>query len=338
MRIPNKREFVARRLRDTGLLRLLESAARRPVLVVLTYHRIGEPTASPYYEPIYSATPEVLRAQVRYLRDYFQMPAIDAIERDANLHAPTALITFDDGYRDNVDAALPVLTELGVPATFFLPAALIDRPRLPWWDHASYVIKRTERTRIVLDQPVPRTFELGHDGRPGVLRQVIQLYLDGLIPDEMRFRAHLEERAELHVDDHALGRDLFLSWNDAKRLLEAGMSVGSHGHTHRQLSSLSEDEQRTELVESKRLLEEKLGRAVQTLAYPFGWTGTFTETTQRLAREAGYRLAFSASEGVNSARNWNAFALRRLNIGASDSPTLVRARTALQIAFGRSIL
>lgn len=338
MLIRNKREFLAQRLRDAGVLRFLERAARRAVLVVLTYHRIGEPGASPYYEPIYSATPEALRQQLRYLRDHFDMPAVMDIDPDGNVRVPTALVTFDDGYRDNVEAALPVLADAGVPATFFLPAALIDRPRLPWWDHASYVIKQTAQTQLVLDPPTPLALDLARLGRPSALRQVIQLYLDGLVPDEAQFRAHLEDRAAVAVDDEALGRALFLDWDDARRLRDAGMSIGAHGHTHRRLAALSEDDQRTELTASKHLLEERTARPVHALAYPFGWPGTFTDTTQRLARETGYRLAFSAIEGVNARRTWSRFALRRLNIGASDSPTLVRARTALQMSFGRSFL
>ena len=53
------------------------------------------------------------------------------------------LITFDDGYRDNFDLAVPILRERGIPATFFLPTAFLDSPRLPWWDHVAYVIKQT---------------------------------------------------------------------------------------------------------------------------------------------------------------------------------------------------
>jgi peptidoglycan/xylan/chitin deacetylase (PgdA/CDA1 family) len=336
--IPNKREFIARRLRDAGLLRLLEHAARRPVLVVLTYHRIGDPGASPFYDRVYSATPEALRAQLLYLRDHFHMPPTDAIDADGPVRVPTALVTFDDGYRDNAELALPVLAELGVPGAFFLPAALIDEPRVPWWDHAAYVVKASPRPRITLDEPTPLTLDLARDGRAGAVWQVVRLYLDGRIADEPRFRAHLEQRADVAVDDAALRRALFVGWADVARLTGAGMTIGAHGHTHRALGRLSEQEQRAELVNAQHLLAARTGRRVDTLAYPFGWPGTFTETTQRLAREVGFRLAFSALEGVNPARGWNPLALRRLNIGSGDSPILVRARTALQRAFGRSFL
>ncbi len=338
MLIPNKREFLARRLRDAGVLRVLERASRRPGLLVVTYHRIGDPALSPFYRPIYSASAKVLHAQVCYLRDHFQMITVNDIPESGDVRAPSALITFDDGYRDNLDEALPVLEELGVSATFFLPTDLIERPRVPWWDHAAYVLNQTRRPSLTLDWPEPLPLGLAPEERLSALERVIRLYLDGRVADEARFRTHLEERAETSVDDEALGRALFMDWDGVRRLVSAGMTVGSHSHTHRRLASLSEDEQRTELTESKRILEERTGTEIRSLAYPFGWPGTFNEVTQRQASAAGYRVAFSAVEGINRPRTWKPLELRRLNIGASDSPTLFRARAVLYRAFGASRL
>ena len=58
---------------------------------------------------------------------------------------PAALITFDDGYRDNFEVAAPILRERNVPATFFLPTAFLEAPRLPWWDQVAYAIKTDPR-------------------------------------------------------------------------------------------------------------------------------------------------------------------------------------------------
>lgn len=335
---PHKREFLARRLRDAGALCLLERLARRPVLLVVTLHRIGDPAASPYYRPVFSATPDALRELLRWLRDRFRVLALDEAAERPEVREPSALVTFDDGYRDNFDAAWPVLSALGVPATFFLPTDFLERPRLPWWDHAAYVIGRTGRGRFTLDWPEPLTIEPGPGDRSGAVERVIRLYLDGKVPDEARFRAHLEDRAGVAVDEAGLGRELFLSWDQVRRLVEGGMAVGSHAHGHPRLSALPEDAQRAELVTSKRLLEERTGREVRALAYPFGWEGTYTALTERLAREAGYRLAFTAREGVNRPGSLDPFALRRLAVGSADSPALFRARAALQTAFGGSFL
>ena len=116
--IPNKREFLARRLRDAGVLAVLERAAAKPGLLVLTYHRIG--TFADYpddYAPILSAAPDGFREQIRRLRDAFRVLTLDEAvglaESGFPLKEPAALVTFDDGYRDNVEVALPILTNLG---------------------------------------------------------------------------------------------------------------------------------------------------------------------------------------------------------------------------------
>ncbi len=167
---------------------------------------------------------------------------------------------------------------------------------------------------------------------------VIGLYLNDKIADEPRFRAHLEERAEVAVDEGALGRSLFMGWQGVRELARAGMTLGAHSHDHRRLSTLPEAEQRFELVESRRILEREVGREVTSLAYPFGWSGTYDERTLRLTREAGYRLAFSSKEGVNRPGSTMPLELSRLSIGFHDSPPLLRARMALHTAYGKSFL
>jgi peptidoglycan/xylan/chitin deacetylase (PgdA/CDA1 family) len=344
MIIKNKREMIARGFASLGLIRFLERAARRPAVLVATFHRIGDPARGSFYDGVYSASPEAFRAQVRHLRDRFRLVTLDALAALADsgfaVDRPTALITFDDGYRDNFDVALPILQELGAPATFFIPTGFFSHPQVPWWDHAAHVLKRTGKAELALDWPEPLRIDLEQTTRGAAIGTVVQLYLDGKVKgdEQARFRTHLEERASVVVDDEAQGRALFMTWDQVRRLADAGMTIGSHAHGHRALASLSEAEQRHELVESKRILERELGREVQGFAYPFGWPGTYGELTQRLAREAGYRLAFSSVEGVNRPGASDPFALRRLNVGYHDSAPLFRARTALQTSFGTSFL
>jgi peptidoglycan/xylan/chitin deacetylase (PgdA/CDA1 family) len=356
-RIPNKRESLARALGAVGVPGLLERTAQRPALVVLTYHRIAEPGVrfDPYYDPVISATPESFARQLAFLRGRYQpVPLEDLLDRDALAAAasrarkPLLHVTFDDGYRDNVTAALPILEQLGVPATFFIPTGFLDEPGLPWWDHVAYVLKRTQARRLVLgrhpDDPEPVEITLGSEPADGVrvaaIRRVIGLFLAHAIPDERWFLGQLQEQAGVPVDGPALGRALFLDRRQLRDLAEAGMAVGSHGVAHVVLGRLDGQAQRHELGESKRVLEEVLGRAVVAVAYPYGWPGTFTPETERLAAEAGYRLGFSSIEGVNhpGSGEFEPLRLRRLNVGTGDSGPLLRARAALHGRFGRSFL
>lgn len=338
--IPNKREFLARCARRTGLLELLERSARRPCLLVLTYHRIGDAGTTPYYGPVYSASAADFVAEVRAVRDRYRLLTLDDVidlsgDRFLGLREPSALITFDDGYRDNFDVAFPILKDSSVPAAFFLPTGFLRDPRLPWWDHVAHVINCSEEPVLRLDWPEPLAIDLGRAARAPSIARVVRVYLAHHVSDEDRFRAHVEERAGVTVDEPALARALFMSWDDARALAAAGMGVGSHGHRHLELARLSEKEQRDELAQSKRILESELGRAIAALAYPYGWPGTFDATTRRLTSEEGYRIAFASTEGVNRPGSIDRFAVRRIGVGFADSPMLLRARLAMYASLGR---
>lgn len=361
-RIRNKRELLAQAFGAIGLIGLLEQIAmRRSVLVVLTYHRIAVPGlfSNPYYDPVISATPEVFETQIRFLSKRYRILHLQALldllaDTSASTKVlskprkPMVLITFDDGYRDTYESAVPILRMLGVPATFFIPTGFIGAPRLPWWDHVAYVLKRTHVSQLRLERypgdihptiiNLRPTFN-GHQCTVGIMT-VIRLFLKGVIKDEPWFLAQLDEQAEVPTDTSTLGRELFMDLDQVRHLIEAGMAVGSHSWSHRALASLDDAGQRHELIESKRFLESALGQEIQSLAYPYGWAGSFTERTAQFAREAGYRLAFSSLEGVNQLGSavFRPFALRRLNVGTGDSPLLLRARAVLHTAVGKSFL
>src|SRR3954454_5018088 len=107
----SERPQVAALAAYTGVLRGLEALPRSRGLVVLNYHRVGDPACNAYDDGTFSATAAMLRAQVSYLRRRFDMPPVANILRSlrsGRFEHPTALLTFDDGYRDNYEIAYPV--------------------------------------------------------------------------------------------------------------------------------------------------------------------------------------------------------------------------------------
>ena len=347
----NKREFLARVFGKLGLLGLLERvvSAKRPGLIVLTYHRIAEPGADGFYDPVISATPESFRAQIAWLRRQVRvlsLPELIAMrESGSPWREPVALVTFDDGYRDNFEVAVPILREQNVPATFFLPTAFLESPRLPWWDQVAYVIKQTHQRRLVLERSPDHSqpslsIDLEAMSRSLAIMAIIRAFLDHTIADEPWFLEQLSARAEVAVDGESLACELFTSWDQVRQLVGSGstLTIGSHGHSHQKLAGLDEASQRHELTESKRILESRLGREITALAYPYGWPGAYNERTKTLTAEAGYRLAFASIEGVNRPDALDPYDIRRLGVGTGDSPVLLRARAALYNVFGRSFL
>lgn len=340
--IPNKREFLARTLGQAGVIRLIELLARRPGLLVLTYHRIGDPDGRDDYGPVYSATPDALEATLRTLRnshEILDLAGVIALAEDGfRLRRPAALVTFDDGYRDNFEAALPVLRTLKIAATFFIPTGFFESHAVPWWDRIAWTIRHATVPVVRLESPVPVEVDLTALPMAEAVFRVVRAFRDHRVDDEPAYFKALEERAGVAADVAALGRDRFMSWEQLRILGESGQDVGSHAHSHRKLSWLTDDEQREEFSRSKRILEAKLGREISALAYPYGWPGAYDATSERLAREAGYRVAFASVPGVNRPGTADAFAINRLGIGFADTPALLRARWTLHEAFGNSFV
>jgi peptidoglycan/xylan/chitin deacetylase (PgdA/CDA1 family) len=349
--IPNKREFLARIFGRTGVIWLLEQtlARQRPGLVVLTYHRIAEPGADSFYDPVISATPEAFRTQVDWLHNHARLltvnELIDRVESGSPWHEPTMFITFDDGYRDNFDLAVPILAEHKAPATFFVPSAFVESPRLPWWDHVACAIKRTHLRRFVLERCPkgglpPLEFDLQTVSRSAAIMMIIRAFLDGTIADERWFLNQLTERAMVEIDSEGLARQLFMSSAQMQKMVNSGtgLTIGSHAHSHRKLAKLDEDIQLHELAGSKQILEARLGCPIKVLAYPYGWAGTYTVGTKALAAQAGYHLAFSSREGINRLLSIDRYEISRLGVGSADSITLLRARSMFHAAFGKSFL
>ncbi len=295
----------------------------------------------PYYAPIFSATPETFAAHVRHLRDHFRMIGPEGLEEliegGFRPTEPSALITFDDAYRDNVDL-LPILRGLGVPAAFFVPTGFVDRPHLTWWEQVSYVIKSTKVAKLVLDAPEPLALDLHALSQVDAIAAIVNAYLRCDPAEEIRSLAHLDDRAEVAVDTEALGREMFATWDQVRALADAGMIVGSHTRDHLNLARQTEADQTAALLDSRSTLERELGRDVSALAYPYGGPGDFTAATKRIAHEAGYRVAFSTTPTVNRPGATDPFDVRRFFIGSAHTPVLFRARTGLAMAFGKSVL
>jgi len=115
-----------------------------------------------------------------------------------------------------------------------------------------------------------------------------------------------------------------LTWERMREMQEEGIAFGSHTMTHPRLSGLPEERCRWELAESKRILEEGLGRPVETLAYPYG---DCNERIERAAQELGYRAAFTTVPGLNSPTT-DRLALRRMNVRRWSYLPLFRRKLA----------
>jgi peptidoglycan/xylan/chitin deacetylase (PgdA/CDA1 family) len=175
-------------------------------VVVLCYHSV-HPSL-----PYSSAAPNLFAEHLAWLVENCRCVPFSEVlaARDSpGTGQPVVAITFDDGYADNHEFALPLLVEHGIEATFFLTAGFVDRDR-----------STLERFRFLRE-----------------------------------------------VDDEMIQP---LTWGQVAEMLHAGMHVGAHSYHHPNLARLAERELAYEVTHSKRIIEDRIGREISTMAYPFG--------------------------------------------------------------------
>lgn len=193
-----------------------------------------------------------LERLLRYMKRTFEVVALERLVRDIASGEPhrrrPLAITFDDGLRNNVEVAYPILRRLGLPATFFVCPQLVEERR--WlWNHEARARLRFLR-------------------RPEDWVEAMKLMpLEERRSEEAKLRA--ETRAWRPTEEERHAYDL-ATWEELRALDPHFVAIGSHTLTHPVLPSLPDAALERELGESRRMLEEKLGRPVASFAYPNG--------------------------------------------------------------------
>ncbi len=337
---PSKREQAAQLSAKLGLTGLLEILPERPGLLILNYHRIGDPEKTPYDPGTFTATTEEFDAQIALWKKRFPIvtlaEALAIIQRKKTIRRTHVLITFDDGYLDNYQEAFPVLRAHGASAVFFLPTYFIGTGHVPWWDAIAYVVKQSGKRRIELTFPRTVTFDIDRSGMETALRDILTLAAAPESQNPETFLSHLETVCETSRPQGEAAERCFLNWDEAREMLKNGMDFGSHTHSHEILSTLSAADQQKELSESRSELTKQLGQSIDTLAYPVGLRHTFTAETIEVAKAAGYQAAFSFYGGLNLPGRTEAFDIRRYPVVWGNSLNRLRLQTAWVSALGET--
>jgi len=332
-----KRLLLAQVFAKSGLTRALETVLQRDALLVLNYHRIGNADETPYDSGTFGPTAEQFDWELGYVKSRFDCIALEEAVAMMTGHAPVRRslhITFDDGYLDNYQTAFPILRSHGLHATFFLPTSFIGTPRLPWWDTIAYIIKHSRHDSFKVNYPRPAEFRLDRAKPSATVFQVLMVCHETSTTNYAPLIDELETACDCPRPNGSSER-CFLNWDEAREMQSAGMTFGSHTHTHEVLSGLSAERQVSELAESRTILERELGRRIDVLAYPVGAAYTFNADTRAALEGAGYQAAFSFYGGINMRDNVNRLDIRR-NDCHSPSQDLFRLQTTLAGA-GKSL-
>jgi len=296
-------------------------------LYCFNYHRIGYATSTEFDRGVFSCSPENLERHLIILRERFEIVDLNRMQfylkHPSAVKRPLALLTFDDGYRDNWQIAFPILRRYETPAVFFIPTSFVGTEKIPWWDELAWLLRKC-RKQVLRFPGTTVELRLSPDRLEDSIRLALRLARQGVgsSMEELLFRVAESSgvvRPVLSASDR-----LFMDWEEVRDLASAGMDIGSHTHSHEMLARLPSDVQTEELKRSKEILEGQLKKYVTVLAYPFGGRNSYTKETQRLARELGYKMAFNYVGGVNRLPILNLFEIGRLAVDGDPDDSGLR--------------
>jgi peptidoglycan/xylan/chitin deacetylase (PgdA/CDA1 family) len=299
----------ARNILGTILKRKLD---RHPKVYILVYHRVlPEVGYNPYSTKISEKT---FRAHVTYLKSRFPIVALSDVEaqyRAGRLKAPVQVVlTFDDGYKDNYEFAFPILTELGVPATFYLVTDYIDSQEIMWdLELALMSLRQQIPPEIVVSENMSllRLDEESDQSWLGRLNEALKAlhcHARKELLEELRSSGDRGIMAE-SVDERCM------SWQQVLEMHQGGMEFGAHSSSHPSLARISTREAQLEIQNSKHAIENHLGVSCGSFAFPFGSRHDYNEDLIGIVKDAGFSSSVLNIRGFNTCRN-SPFQLHRI--------------------------
>lgn len=317
-----KRELLAQLVVRSGAVRAVakvHSLQHRDVKV-LAYHRILPKVNEadfPYDLELVSAWQDEFDWQMGYLARHHEVITCRELARFIDTgewpDKPCALVTFDDGYLDNHDVALPVLRRHGVPAVMYVSTGYMGASETFWYDRLAFDVLHARRASLTLSAG-GKTVDLGegHEARRAATIQ-LQRYLKTISnPERVQTLARWHEALDVSIEPPAGTLDRPMDWHHVRALSDAGIEIGSHTVSHPVLSRVTDEaELAHELFASKAAIEACTGQPVLSIAYPTGGHSSYTDNVVDCVKRAGYRFAFTYEPGVNRPQDWDPYRLRR---------------------------
>lgn len=280
-------KWLAKGVGESGISNIystLRRCIKGPQVVIVMYHRVAPMDTS-------TLDPAIFEKQIKFLRNSFNVVSLDAIpdcfELKKDSFKNTAIITFDDGYKDNFIYAYPILKKYGLNATIFLTSGYIDSDKLFWWDTLEYIINNGLGIFSLEDFG---TFTLDSKfGRTEALQKISKRIRKMSSSEQLSLLDTIASKCKVEIPEN-FKKEMMLSWSEVKCMLNNGITFGSHSVNHPLLTQIPLSVAKNEIVQSKRHIEEVLGIKVSAFSYPFG---AFNSEIRSLVKNSGYELGLT---------------------------------------------
>ena len=273
------------------------------------FHRVSDEVDS-IWPPMKPELFERIIAQL--VKEYTIVPLEKYLEDSGSFKTTKkiATILFDDGYKDNIEIAAPILSKFKCPASFYVTSDCIDR-NIPTWTYiVDYLLSRTRKEVLNIE----------FDFVPGELKKIylatfykknnsLKPWLKNL--DNVKRIKVLNEIID-QCDDVQPPSDKMMNWNEVCQLANAGFSIGSHSHTHPLLAKLQDEKEiEVELELSAQKIQLATGVFPKTISYPIG---SFDHRVTKIAKMKGYQYGLAVEQRFYNPQKNSLFEIPRVEL------------------------
>ncbi|MDI5920856.1 polysaccharide deacetylase family protein [Halomonas sp. LR5S13] len=255
--------------------------------------------------------------QITYLARHYEFISLDTLVECLEQGKPpphrSVVLTLDDGFRDNLETAFPILESYRIPATIFVVTRSLANGELPWSERLGTLLQRTREPRVAHPKLAEVCFPLG---QPRQRREAYSRIKDSIAHLTRGERdAFLEDLAEqLEVSQP---RNRMLTWEEARFLMSRGIDIGGHSYSHALLGRVSGREARHEIERCKSDLCRHLSLKAPHFCFP---GGSQNDAVRQIVRSTGFRSFFRSSSGLryNEPSSVTPFSMSR--VGLPNAP------------------
>jgi peptidoglycan/xylan/chitin deacetylase (PgdA/CDA1 family) len=270
---------------------------------ILTLHHVRPPRTDAFQpNRLLEVTPAFLDDVLRGLRrEDIDVVSLDEMCRrmaERDFRKRFVCFTFDDGYRDNLNFALPVLKKYQAPFTLYVPTSFPDRIGELWWLTLEQVIAKQSRLSLVMDG-ADRRFDCDSTEEKYALYEHIYWWLRRLeTEDELRDVVR-DLATRYGIDDAATREELCMTWAEIEQIAADPLAtIGAHTVNHVMLRKASDEAARNEMLQSAAVIEAALGTRPVHFSYPVGDRTSAGPREFKIAAELGFKTAVTTRPGV----------------------------------------
>jgi peptidoglycan/xylan/chitin deacetylase (PgdA/CDA1 family) len=307
-------------------------------LVILMYHRVLDHAdeEEEYSQPGLIVSRQVFDKQISFLAKDYNLLSLEnlmeLLQNNKPIPKRAVVITFDDGWRDNYLYAYPILKKHKVPATIFLATDFIGAAKIFWFLQLELLLAEgnlyPEKLAHILEK-------VKEENKASLSAQDLSLLdIDSIKGDPDKFIERMKqldfEIIQKIIDgmiaEGGLSSEKWrkkrwvLNWDEVIDMNRNNIDFGSHGCSHQILTSLSLDEVERELVQSRKVIEERIGKKICLFSYP---NGDYNSKIKKLVQKSGYNCAVTTRRYEKLSDQLDLFALKRINVheGISVRPS-----------------